>query len=81
MTSQQPAAPPALLLFALLGAFIGIAGTAFIRGLSLAERVFEEIKNPYLRNIVGMLMLGILMYALMRTAGHYFVEGVGYATI
>jgi chloride channel protein, CIC family len=81
LTSQQPATLPALLSFALLGALIGIAGTAFIRGLSLAEDVFEEIKNPYLRNVAGMLILGVLFYALMRTAGHYYIEGVGYSTI
>ena len=28
-----------------------------------------------------MLMLGILIYALLRIAGHYYVEGVGYSTI
>jgi chloride channel protein, CIC family len=81
LTSQEPATLPALLSFALLGALIGIAGTAFIRGLSLAEDVFEKIKNPYLRNVAGMLVLGILIYLLFRTAGHYYVEGVGYATI
>ena len=81
LTSQQPATLPALLLFALLGALIGIAATAFIRGLSLAEDLFEEIKNPYLRNVAGMLALGILIYVLLRTAGHYYVEGVGYSTI
>jgi chloride channel protein, CIC family len=81
LTSQQPATLPALLLFAVLGGLIGIAGTAFIRGLSLAEDVFEKIKNPYLRNLAGMLMLGVLIYVLMRTAGHYYIEGVGYSTI
>jgi CIC family chloride channel protein len=81
LTSEHPATLPALLLFALLGALIGIAGTAFIRGLSFAEDAFEEIKNPYLRNIAGMSVLGILIYVLLRTAGHYFVEGVGYSTI
>jgi chloride channel protein, CIC family len=81
LTSEHPAALPALLLFALLGALIGVAGTAFIRGLSLAEDAFEEIKNPYLRNAAGMLLLGVLIYVLLRFAGHYFVEGVGYSTI
>jgi chloride channel protein, CIC family len=28
-----------------------------------------------------MLMIGVMMYALLRTAGHYYVEGVGYSTI
>jgi CIC family chloride channel protein len=81
LTSQQPATLGALLLFALLGGLIGIAGTAFIRGLSLTEDVFEEIKNPYLRNIIGMLLVGVLIYVLLQTAGHYFIEGVGYSTI
>jgi chloride channel protein, CIC family len=81
LTSEQPATLPALLLFALLGCFIGLAATAFIRGLSLAENLFEHIKNPYLRNALGMLMLGILIYVLLRTTGHYYVEGVGYSTI
>jgi CIC family chloride channel protein len=81
LTSEQPATLPALLLFALLGCFVGLAATAFIRGLSLAEDLFEHIKNPYLRNAVGMLMLGILIYVLLRSAGHYYVEGVGYSTI
>ncbi|MGH6726203.1 MAG: chloride channel protein [Pseudolabrys sp.] len=78
-TEQAPI--PALLLFALLGALIGLAATAFIRGLVLAEDTFPKIKNPYLRHSVGMLMVGLLIYALLRFKGHYFVEGVGYATI
>ncbi len=79
--SQAPASLDSLLLYALLGALIGLAAAAFIRGLSFAEAIFERIKNPYLRNIVGMLMIGVLIYALLRGAGHYFVEGVGYSTI
>ncbi len=78
--SEQPAVL-GLLLFALLGALIGLAATAFIRGLVLAEDLFPKIKNPYLRHSVGMLMVGLLMYALLRTQGHYFIQGVGYATI
>ena len=30
---------------------------------------------------IGMLFVGVLMYALFRFYGHYYVEGVGYATI
>jgi len=78
--SEQPAVL-GLLLFALLGALIGLAATAFIRGLVLAEDLFPKIKNPYLRHSVGMLMVGLLMYTLLRTQGHYFIQGVGYATI
>ena len=81
LTSQQPASLTELLLYAALGALIGIAATAFVRGLTFAETLFEHIKNPYLRHSIGMLMIGILIYTLLRTAGHYYVEGVGYSTI
>ncbi len=81
LASQAPASLDALLLYAVLGALIGIAAAAFIRGLSFAEDVFERIKNPYLRNLAGMLIIGVLIYAFLVGAGHYYVEGVGYSTI
>ncbi len=81
LTSEHPATLAALLLFALLGSVIGVAASAFVRGLSLAEEAFERIKNRYVRHALGMLALGILIYLLFRTAGHYYVEGVGYSTI
>jgi chloride channel protein, CIC family len=81
LMSQQPASLQALLLFALLGALVGLAATAFVRGLSFAEDLFDYVSNPYLRHAAGMLMIGVMMYALLRTAGHYYVEGVGYSTI
>ena len=81
LASQAPASLPSLLLYALLGALIGLAAAAFIRALSFAETTFERIANPYVRNVIGMLAIGILIYALLRTAGHYYVEGVGYSTI
>ena len=68
-------------LYAVMGIVVGVAATGLIRGLHLFEDVFEKIKQPYLRHIVGMLLVGILIYGLQRTLGHYFVEGVGYATI
>jgi CIC family chloride channel protein len=81
LASQSPATLDALLLYALLGALIGIAAAGFIRGLSFAESAFERICNPYLRNFVGMLIIGVMIYAFLISAGHYFVEGVGYSTI
>ena len=81
VTSTHPATLAALLLYALLGGLIGLAATAFVRGLSLAEDAFEYIDNPYLRHAAGMLIVGILLYAFLATTGRYYVEGVGYATI
>jgi len=70
-----------LILFAVLGALSGIAAAGFIRGLHLAEDIFERIKSRYLRHMLGMLLVGVLMYALLRAFGQYYVDGVGYATI
>jgi len=70
-----------LVLYAVLGIIAGLAATAFIRGLLLAEDLFDRIGNRYIRHMVGMLMVGALIYAFAVGYGHYFVEGVGYATI
>jgi CIC family chloride channel protein len=79
--STDPRAVSLLLLYAVLGAIVGVASAAFIRGLHFAEDKFGQIENPYLRHAIGMTVLGGLMYALLRITGHYHVDGVGYATI
>ena len=60
---------------------VGVAAALFVRGLHWAEDVFDKIPGRYLRHMLGMLLVGVLIYALMRWGGHYYVEGVGYATI
>ena len=70
-----------LVLYALLGAVTGVAAAAFIRGMHLTEDAFDKIPSGYARHMFGMLLVGVLMYVLYREAGHYYVEGVGYATI
>ena len=79
--SHHPTAFGALLLFALLGVLTGLGATAFIKGLHWIEGVFERIRNPYFRHVTGMLLVGSMIYALLQGFGHYYVEGVGYATI
>src|ERR1700722_16760558 len=70
-----------LVLFAVLGGLTGIAAAGFIRALHLAEDIFDRIRFRYLRHMLGMLILGVLMYTLLRTVGQYYVDGVGYATV
>lgn len=70
-----------LLLYAILGASTGIAAAIFIRGLHLLEDMFDKIPGRYVRHIFGMLLVGVMIYLLFRNYGHYYVEGVGYATI
>ena len=70
-----------LALYAILGALIGVAATGFIHGLHWAEDMFDRIPGRYTRHIIGMAMVGLLMWILMNTAGHYYVDGVGYDSI
>jgi CIC family chloride channel protein len=77
----DPSALFVLVLFAVLGAVTGIAAGGFVRGLHLAEDIFDRIGSRYLRHMLGMLLVGALMYLLLRTLGQYYVDGVGYATV
>ena len=79
--AAHPAPLYALLLYAALGATIGLAATGLIRGLHSMEAIFHQFRNPYLRHAIGMVLVGTLIYALFRFAGQYYVDGVGYATI
>jgi CIC family chloride channel protein len=78
---HHPASLYALLLYAFVGILTGLAATAFIQGLHRTEALFDRISNPYLRHVVGMLTVGVMIYTLFQTFGHYYVEGVGYSTI
>jgi CIC family chloride channel protein len=77
------ASPWLLALYAGLGVLMGLASTAFIRVLYGLEDFFTGRlgKNPYVRNLGGMLIFGIAIYLLKLASGHYYIEGVGYAVI
>jgi len=70
-----------LCLYAVLGGITGIAAAGFVRGLHMAEDLFDRIKGRYTRHILGMALVGVMIYLLQAGFGHYFVEGVGYSTI
>ena len=46
-----------------LGAVIGVAATAFIRALHWLEDLFDQMPGRYLRHALGMLLVGVLIYA------------------
>jgi chloride channel protein, CIC family len=77
----EPSSALLLLLYVVLGAVVGAAAALFVRGLHWTEDLFDKVPGRYFRHALGMLLVGVLIYALMRWAGHYYVEGVGYATI
>lgn len=72
----------ALLLCVPLGALAGAAAALFIRSIYVSEDWFDgRIRNPYLRHAAGMFGVGAGLYLFMRCTGHYYVGGVGYATV
>lgn len=64
------------------GILIGYVSAAFVKGIFWFEDLFtQHVSNTYLRHFLGMLGIGLMLYGFMRTFGHYYVGGVGYATI
>jgi CIC family chloride channel protein len=61
---------------------MGLVSVAYIESIYAFEDFFEvRIRNHYVRHMLGMLAVGVIMYALFLTTGHYHVQGVGYATV
>jgi CIC family chloride channel protein len=77
----EPSALVVLAMFAVLGALTGVAAAGFIHGLHFFEDLFDRIGGRYLRHMLGMLLVGVLMYVLFVGFGQYYVDGVGYATV
>jgi CIC family chloride channel protein len=72
-----------LLFYPGLGVLMGLVSIGYIRSIYAFEDFFEQHVpgNHYTRHVLGMLAVGIIMYALLLGTGHYHVEGVGYATV
>lgn len=66
-----------------LGIVMGLAATLFIRTLYGFEDFFAaRVKGSYYRqHALGMLAVGLMLYGFMAVFGHYYIEGVGYATV
>jgi CIC family chloride channel protein len=79
----------ALPWFVLFGLLLGIVAWAMTRGIYWFEDFFDAMPgNYYTRHMSGMLVVGVIIYAFMTLStalfgqpNHYYVQGVGYATI
>lgn len=72
----------ALLAYAGMGLLTGVVAMLYSRSIYWFEDLFAHLPgNDYLRHSLGMALVGVMMYLLLRHLGHYYVEGVGYATI
>ena len=69
--------------YVILGVACGVAAAAFVQLLAYMDQLFEKRLpgNRYTANILGMTLVGLLIYLLQFTTGHGHVDGVGYATI
>jgi CIC family chloride channel protein len=79
----QLANPLVLLTYVGLGAIMGLASTLCIKSIYFFEDYFDlRIRGGYYtRHLLGMFLVGVLIYLSMTLFGHYYVEGVGYSTI
>ncbi len=75
--------PFVLLAYAGLGAIAGLVSALFIGSIYKCEEVFEKHVpgGYYAQHMLGMFIVGCIMYAFMKSFGHYYIEGVGYSTI
>ncbi len=74
--------PVVFLLFAGFGLLLGLVAALFVRAIYWFEDRFDSLPgNYYTRHILGMLVVGMMIYLLITQAGHYYVQGVGYATV
>src|SRR5262245_47921224 len=78
-----------MLWFLLCGLAIGLLATLMTRAIYWFEDRFDAMPGTYYtRHTLGMIGVGLILYGFMALAGplfgqpaHYYVEGVGYATI
>lgn len=74
--------PMLLALYFPFGLLMGLAALLFVKSIYWAEDWFDRLPvNDYIRHVLGTLSLGIIFYCFFRLSGHYYVQGVGYATI
>ena len=79
----HPTDPSVLGFYVVLGVLTGLVSVVYIRAIYGTEDFFDKRVpgNEYVRHIGGMFLVGVIMYLLLLTTGHYQIEGVGYATV
>ncbi|HVV71549.1 MAG TPA: chloride channel protein, partial [Verrucomicrobiae bacterium] len=79
----HPTNPLVLLAYVGLGFLGGMISAFFVRVIYAFEDLFDEKVpgNYYTRHLSGMFVVGCLIYWVQHTWGHYYIQGVGYATV
>ena len=81
--SNQVTTGGQLLLYAGLGVVLGLVAAGLIRSVFGLQDLLENRlgSSYYLRHMAAMLAVGVLMYLLMVTLGHYYIGGVSHGLI
>lgn len=73
---------PEVFTYLFFSVALGVLSAIFIRSVYFSEDAFDKIPGGYyVRHIFGMFLVGVSMYLMMQYTGHYYIQGVGYATI
>jgi CIC family chloride channel protein len=79
----HPISPFQLISYAVLGVLTGLLSALFIKTVYGFEDFLARHtpESYYFRHMASMLIVGIMIYLTFNATGHYYSEGVGYATI
>ncbi len=65
-----------------LGVLFGAMSFVYIRSIYAFEDGFEKLPGGYYgQHVLGMALVGTIFYLCQRYLGHYYVAGIGYATV
>lgn len=82
LTPAHLASLTVFVAYIVLGVLLGLVSVVYIRSIYYFEDQFDRIPSGYyVRHISGMAAVGVLMYLFLHFTGHYYIQGVGYATI
>lgn len=80
-TVMQLTIPSAISYF-LLSLFLGGMSAFFIVGMDKTENFIDRLHpNDYVKHMFGMFLVGVSMVGMLFFFGHYYIEGLGYATV
>jgi CIC family chloride channel protein len=71
-----------LVAYVFLGVAFGVLAYVYVRSVYALEDRFEKIRGGYYaRHMLGMLIVGVMIYLCQHYLGNYYIEGIGYATV
>lgn len=74
--------PYEFIFYIILGVFAAFAAILYIATLYKTEDIFNDLPlSPYIKGVIGSLLLGITGYIMYTLFGHYYIFGVGYPFI